>query len=91
MAPLSSAFLEEAYGQNSNQGTAQGTAQGTKQQLHNNQQWANKNDEYQDFLKKKYTGVPNFQEVYPKSTFGHQNHNIINPVTLGSKSSLNNS
>ena len=57
MAPLSSAFLEEAYGQNSKPGTAPGTAQGTaqgiKQQLQNNQQWAHKNDEYQEFFKKK--------------------------------------
>ena len=77
MAPLSSAFLEEAYGQNSKPGTAQGI----KQQLQNNQQWAHKNDEYQEFLKKKYTGVPNFHEVYPKSTFGHQNYDIIDPRT----------
>lgn len=75
MAPLSCASVTDLYG--SNFGLS--SEQIVQQTLKNNQECANKNSKYQNFLKQnEIAGQPNFKESYPQETFGNLNGSNTN-------------
>ena len=83
MAPLSCASVTDLYG--SNFGLS--SDQIVQQTLKNNQECANKNSKYQNFLKQnEIAGQPNFKEIYPQETFGNSTN--IPPKTNPSESNL---
>ena len=87
MAPLSCASVTDLYGSNFGL-TADQIAQQT---LKNNQECANKNSKYQNFLKQnEIAGQPNFKESYPQETFGNLNGSDTNipPRTNPSENNL---
>lgn len=75
MAPLSCASVTDLYG--SNFGLS--SDQIVQQTLKNNQQCADKNSKYQNYLKEnEIAGKANFQESYPNETFGNLNGDDTN-------------
>jgi hypothetical protein len=87
MAPLSCASVTDLYG--SNFGLS--SDQILQQTLKNNQECANKNSKYQNFLKQnEIAGQPNFKESYPQETFGNLNGSNTNipPKTNPSENDL---
>jgi len=87
MAPLSCASVTDLYG--SNFGLS--SDQIVQQTLKNNQECANKNSKYQNFLKQnEIAGQPNFKETYPQETFGNLNgsNTNISPRTNPSENNL---
>lgn len=87
MAPLSCASVTDLYG--SNFGLS--SDQIVQQTLKNNQECANKNSKYQNFLKQnEIAGQPNFKESYPRETIGNLNGSNINvpPKTNPSENDL---
>ena len=87
MAPLSCASVTDLYG--SNFGLT--SEQIVQQTLKNNQECANKNSKYQNFLKQKeIAGQSNFKETYPQETFGNLNGSDTNipPRTNPSENDL---
>ena len=87
MAPLSCASVTDLYG--SNFGLS--SDQIVQQTLKNNQECANKNSKYQNFLKQnEIAGQPNFKESYPQETFGNLNGGNTNipPKTNPSENDL---
>ena len=87
MAPLSCASVTDLYG--SNFGLS--SDQIAQQTLKNNQECANKNNKYQNYLKEnEIAGKPNFKESYPQETFGNLNGNDTNipPRTNPSENNL---
>jgi len=89
MAPLSCASVTDLYG--SNFGLS--SDQIVQQTLKNNQECANKNSKYQNFLKQnEIAGQPNFKESYPQETFGNLNGSNTNipPKTNPSENDLRN-
>ena len=70
MAPLSCASVTDLYG--SNFGLL--PEQIVQKTLKNNQECANQNSKYQNFLKQnEIAGQPDFKESYPQKTFGNLN------------------
>lgn len=70
MAPLSCASVTDLYGSN----FGKSPEQIVQQTLKNNQQCAEKNSKYQNYLKEnELAGKANFQEDYPIQTFGNLN------------------
>ena len=89
MAPLSCASVTDLYG--SNFGLS--SDQIVQQTLKNNQECANKNSKYQNFLKQnEIAGQPNFKESYSQETFGNLNGSNTNipPRTNPSENNLRN-
>lgn len=87
MAPLSCASVTDLYG--SNFGLS--SDQIVQQTLKNNQECANKNSKYQNFLKEnEIAGKANFKETYPQETFGNLNGSNTNipPKTNPPESNL---
>ena len=87
MAPLSCASVTDLYGNN----FGMSPDQIVQQTLKNNQECANKNSKYQNFLKQnEIAGQPNFKETYPQETFGNLNgsNTNISPKTNPSESNL---
>ena len=87
MAPLSCASVTDLYGNN----FGLSSDQIVQQTLKNNQECANKNSKYQNFLKQnEIAGQPNFKETYPQETFGNLNgsNTNISPKTNPSESNL---
>lgn len=83
MAPLSCASVTDLYG--SNFGLSSDKI--VQQTLKNNQECANKNSKYQNFLKEnEIAGQPNFKETYPQETFGNSTN--IPPRTNPSENDL---
>jgi hypothetical protein len=83
MAPLSCASVTDLYG--SNFGLS--SDQIVQQTLKNNQECANKNSKYQNFLKEnEIAGKANFKETYPQETFGNSTN--IPPKTNPSENDL---
>lgn len=75
MAPLSCASVTDLYG--SNFGLT--SDQIVQQTLKNNQECANKNSKYQNFLKQnEIAGQPKFKETHPQETFGNLNGGSTN-------------
>ena len=75
MAPLLCSSVSDLYGSNFGL-SAEQIAQLT---LKNNQECANKNREYQKYLKNnEVSGKPNFIEEYPNETFGKNNGSNTN-------------
>ena len=87
MAPLSCASVTDLYG--SNFGLS--PEQIAQQTLKNNQECANKNSRYQNFLKEnEIAGRPNFKQLYPEETFENLNGSNTN-IPPRTNSSENNS
>ena len=87
MTTLSCASVTDLYG--SNFGLT--SDQIVQQTLKNNQECANKNSKYQNFLKQnEIAGQPNFKETYPQETFGNLNGSNTNiaPRTNPSENNL---
>ena len=87
MAPLSCASVTDLYGSN----FGMNPEQIVQQTLKNNQQCADKNSKYQNYLKEnEIAGKANFQESYPHETFGNLNSNNTNipPRTNPSQNEL---
>jgi len=87
MAPLSCASVTDLYG--SNFGLT--SDQIVQQTLKNNQECANKNSKYQNFLKQnEIAGQPKFKETHPQETFGNLNGSNTNipPRTNPSENNL---
>lgn len=75
MAPLPCSSVTDLYGSN----FGKNPEQIVQQTLKNNQECANKNSKYQNFLKQnEIAGKSDFQESYPQETFGNLNGSNTN-------------